>query len=76
MTKMEQTFLRVEVKHKPKTKPLAEAFIAEAIRQGATLGEFKSAVSVAVSVLESVTNPDVLFVECYSGKVEAIFKGL
>ena len=76
MTKLDQIFLRVGVKHQPKAKPLAEAFIAEAIRQGATLGEFKSAVDVAVSALEGVMDPNGLFVEGYAGKVEAVFKSL
>ena len=71
---------KVHIKHglgkMPKAKPLAEMLVEEAVRQGATLGEFKLAVEIASVILAKVMDPDLLLVDGFKGETEAAFKSI
>ena len=63
--------IKLGLEKMPKAKPLAVLLVEEATRQGATLGEFKLAVDIAVTILTEQMDPGLLFMNCYYGKVKA-----
>lgn len=73
---MSKSLLRSKAKASPKAKPLAEKFVAETIRQGATLGDFKSAIDIALIILKHEMDPDSLFLDGFASEIEAAFKSI
>lgn len=71
-----KVYIEHGLKKMPKAKPLATLLVEEAVRQRATLGEFKLAVEIATTILKEQMNPDMLFIDGYEGDVEAIIKSL
>ena len=60
----------------PKAKPLAVLFVEEAVRQGATLGDFKLAVEIATTILTKAMNPDLLFLDGFQSEIETAFESI
>lgn len=69
---------KVRIKHglekMPKAMPLAVLLVEEATRQRATLGEFKLAVDIAITILTEQMDPDLLFMNCFKSEIEAAFE--
>ena len=63
--------LRYKMESHPKAKPLAERLIAEAVQQGATLGDFKVATELALEILKEEMNPNLVVLKGLEGRVSA-----
>lgn len=68
--------LRGAARQIPKAKPLAAALVAEAVRQGATLGEFRLAAELAVVAVEQAANPSLTLIKSVEGNTYAALKGI